>query len=55
MPITAGCSIPLGQRRSRASLPNLRAVTTRWHIGAAALPRLSGEKIDEKSLAERFA
>ncbi|BBY66269.1 class I adenylate-forming enzyme family protein [Mycolicibacterium helvum] len=31
------------------------AVPTRWHISTAALPTLPGEKIDKKSLADRFA
>ncbi len=30
------------------------AVPTRWHISTAALPTLAGEKIDKKSLADRF-
>jgi acyl-CoA synthetase (AMP-forming)/AMP-acid ligase II len=31
------------------------AVPTRWHISTAALPTLAGEKIDKKSLSDRFA
>ncbi|AKK27218.1 class I adenylate-forming enzyme family protein [Mycobacterium sp. EPa45] len=30
------------------------AIPTRWHISTTALPTLPGEKVDKKSLAERF-
>ncbi|WP_431232667.1 class I adenylate-forming enzyme family protein [Mycolicibacterium psychrotolerans] len=31
------------------------AIPTRWHISTTALPTLPGEKIDKKSLADRFS